>query len=50
MRFLFGFILVALGGYAAIVAFFYLAQAALLYPAGREKVGAREAGLADFTM
>src|SRR3954452_4150072 len=48
MRFLFGFILVALGGYAAIVAFFYLAQAALLYPAGREKTGAREAGLPDF--
>src|SRR5215212_4277004 len=49
MRFLFGFLLVALGGYAAIVAFFYLAQAALLYPAGREKIGAREAGLSDFT-
>jgi len=48
MRFLFGFILVALGGYAAIVAFFYLAQAALLYPAGREKIGARQAGLPDF--
>ena len=48
MRFLFGFILVALGGYAAIVAFFYLAQAALLYPAGREKIGAGAAGLPDF--
>src|SRR4051794_32550336 len=48
MRFLFGVVLVALAGYAAIVAFFYLAQAALLYPAGREKIGVREAGLPGF--
>jgi uncharacterized protein len=48
MRFLFGFLLVALAFYAAVVAFFYAGQGALLYPAGREKVGAREAGLAGF--
>ena len=39
---LFSFVLVALGASTpAIVAFFYLARRALLYPAGREKVGAR---------
>lgn len=48
MRLLFGVVLAALALYAAVVALFYLAQGALLYPAGREKVGAREAGLAGF--
>jgi uncharacterized protein len=48
MRTLFSFVLVALALYAAIVAFFYVSQGALLYPAGREKVSARAAGLADF--
>jgi fermentation-respiration switch protein FrsA (DUF1100 family) len=48
MRSVFGFVLVVLALYAAIVAFFYVSQGALLYPAGREKVSAREAGLPGF--
>jgi uncharacterized protein len=48
MRSVFSFVLVALALYGAIVAFFYASQGALLYPAGREKIGAREAGLPDF--
>jgi uncharacterized protein len=48
MRSLFGFVLVALALYGAIVAFFYVSQGALLYPAGREKVSARAAGLSGF--
>ncbi|HZB38552.1 MAG TPA: alpha/beta hydrolase [Beijerinckiaceae bacterium] len=48
MRVLFSLVLVALALYAGIVALFYLGQGALLYPAGREKVGARAAGLFDF--
>jgi uncharacterized protein len=48
MRSVFSFVLLALALYAAIVAFFYVSQSALLYPAGREKIGAREAGLPDF--
>lgn len=48
MRLLLGITLAALALYAAVVALFYLAQGALLYPAGRDKVGAREAGLAGF--
>jgi uncharacterized protein len=48
MRSLLNFVLVALALYATIVAFFYVSQGALLYPAGRQKIGAREAGLPDF--
>jgi fermentation-respiration switch protein FrsA (DUF1100 family) len=48
MRFLFGLVLVTLALYGAVVALFYVSQGALLYPAGREKVGARQAGLPDF--
>jgi hypothetical protein len=48
MRFLFGLILAAVALYAAVVALFYLGQGALLYPATREKVSAREAGLVGF--
>jgi fermentation-respiration switch protein FrsA (DUF1100 family) len=48
MRFVFSLVLVALALYAGIVALFYVSQGALLYPAGRERVGAREAGLSDF--
>jgi fermentation-respiration switch protein FrsA (DUF1100 family) len=48
MRFLFGLILVTLALYGAVVALFYMSQGALLYPAGREKVSARAAGLSGF--
>jgi fermentation-respiration switch protein FrsA (DUF1100 family) len=48
MRLLFSVVLTGLALYAAIVAFFYVSQAALLYPAGRERIGARAAGLPDF--
>jgi hypothetical protein len=48
MRFLLGLILTALALYATVVALFYLAQGSLLYPAGREKATAAEAGLSGF--
>lgn len=48
MRALFSLALFGLGLYALIVAFFYLRQGALLYPASRLRVTPAEAGLAGF--
>jgi uncharacterized protein len=43
-----GFLLVSLALYGGVVAFFYLLQGALLYPASRERVSAAQAGLSGF--
>jgi fermentation-respiration switch protein FrsA (DUF1100 family) len=48
MRFLVGLILLGLALYGLVVAFFWWKQSALLYPAGRERASAAEAGLPDF--
>src|SRR4051812_4219425 len=48
MRALAGLALTALALYAAVVAYFYLRQSELLYPASRERMSAAQAGLRGF--